>query len=286
MDIVPELSKTIKDKFNELYFASGIIKGIRAKLENGTATYQDAYKYSFEVGNIRAKVLKNNINSSMLPDGMMYFNIADRIVRESLMDDYELIANVSEIAQSIYNADNGIGLAAIKPSFNEENAMGIINRITSEPYDDIAWILDDPLKIFDSGVVDETIQVNSQFQYDSGIDTSVVRIPAFRCCEWCSSLGGTYTYPDVPRDVFKRHDNCKCTVSYKGGTLIEYKSKSGKANTFRAETKELTEEQKRDLSDKEQRNLKREFFVQNMKEQGWSEKAAAIYFNKNKLWLE
>lgn len=233
MDIVPELSKIIKDKFNDLYFASEIIKGIREKLENGTATYQDAYKYSFEVGNIRAKVLKNNINSAMLPDGIMYFNIADRVVRESLMEDYKLISNASEIAQLIYNENNGIGLAAIKPAFNEENAMGIINRITSEPYDDIAWIIDDPLKIFDSGIVDDTIEANSKFQYESGIKTSVVRIPAAHCCKWCSSIGGTYTYPNVPRDVFKRHDNCKCTVNYKGEALVQYKSKVGKSNTFR-----------------------------------------------------
>lgn len=35
------------------------------------------------------------------------------------------------------------------------------------------------------------------------------------CCEWCTRQSGRYEYPDkVPADVYKRHDNCKCTVEY------------------------------------------------------------------------
>ena len=34
------------------------------------------------------------------------------------------------------------------------------------------------------------------------------------CCDWCRSLAGTYSYPNVPPDVYKRHRNCRCTVDY------------------------------------------------------------------------
>ena len=36
-------------------------------------------------------------------------------------------------------------------------------------------------------------------------------------CNWCKSLAGTYHYPDVPTDVYKRHDRCKCSVAYDPG---------------------------------------------------------------------
>ena len=29
-----------------------------------------------------------------------------------------------------------------------------------------------------------------------------------------SSLEGEYEYPDVPKDVYRRHENCDCTVEY------------------------------------------------------------------------
>lgn len=34
-------------------------------------------------------------------------------------------------------------------------------------------------------------------------------------CNWCKNLAGTYEYPDnVPKDVYRRHENCRCQVTY------------------------------------------------------------------------
>ena len=33
-------------------------------------------------------------------------------------------------------------------------------------------------------------------------------------CEWCSSLAGTYNYPGTPKEVFQRHEYCRCAVTY------------------------------------------------------------------------
>ena len=40
-------------------------------------------------------------------------------------------------------------------------------------------------------------------------------------CEWCRDLEGTYDYEDVKAsgsDVYKRHEGCRCTVSYVPGS--------------------------------------------------------------------
>ncbi|MEQ3347524.1 hypothetical protein [Peptoniphilus senegalensis] len=37
------------------------------------------------------------------------------------------------------------------------------------------------------------------------------------CCDWCKEVVGTYEYPDVPKDVYRRHRFCKCTVDYLPG---------------------------------------------------------------------
>jgi len=35
------------------------------------------------------------------------------------------------------------------------------------------------------------------------------------CCEWCQKLAGIYEYGKHPKDIFKRHDNCTCLVTFK-----------------------------------------------------------------------
>ncbi len=47
-----------------------------------------------------------------------------------------------------------------------------------------------------------------------GLKPKIIRRTTFKCCEWCDNLAGTYTYPDVPSDVYRRHENCRCTVIY------------------------------------------------------------------------
>ena len=39
----------------------------------------------------------------------------------------------------------------------------------------------------------------------------------YKYCKRCSSLAGVYEYPDVPEDVYRRHENCRCTVEYDPG---------------------------------------------------------------------
>lgn len=53
---------------------------------------------------------------------------------------------------------------------------------------------------------------------DAGLDCYIIRNDHGGCCKWCSKLAGKYHYPeDVPKDVYRRHDNCGCTVTYLNG---------------------------------------------------------------------
>jgi hypothetical protein len=59
------------------------------------------------------------------------------------------------------------------------------------------------------------MKANADFRSRAGLDTYIERRDDGKCCEWCSKLAGRYSYPDkAPRDIFRRHDNCGCTVEY------------------------------------------------------------------------
>lgn len=214
-DIVPELLKKIRSEFISAIGQSSELKDIEEKIAKGTATYAEVNQYAVEAGNILARAYKNNISSEILPDGKMYYNIADRVIGTTMKEDYDLISDVSMRIQKDLNEAAGIGLNAVAPGMNEDRISGIINRVSAaENYDDVAWILQEPVVNYSQSIVDETIKANAEFHAKAGLTAKIVRRLAGGCCEWCSHLAGTYSYPDVPKDVYRRHLNCHCTVEY------------------------------------------------------------------------
>ena len=218
-DVAPELLKRIRAEFDGAVEQSSTLKGVEEKILKGTATYAEANQYAIEVGKILANAYKNNISSDVLPDGKLYYNIADRIISPTMKNNYDLISKVSLQVQKALNNAAGIGINAIQPEMNMDRVEGIVNRVSdAENYDDVSWILQEPIINFSQSIVDAFVKENSEFQGKAGLSPKIVRKLSGGCCEWCSRLAGTYTYPDVPDDVYRRHQRCKCTVEYDPGT--------------------------------------------------------------------
>ena len=217
-DIAPELLEAIKRDFNETCEKSEKIASLLGKIKAGTATYAEANEYAVKLGDVLASSYKKNIISDVLPDGQMYYNIAKRIIEPTMGNNYNLIADASMQVQKSLNEAAGIGIKAIKPELNNDRIEGIINRISSEAFENVKWLLDEPVKNFSQSVVDDSIKVNSEFHGKSGLAPKIVRKLSGGCCEWCARLAGTYIYPDVPSDVYRRHQRCRCTVDYDPGS--------------------------------------------------------------------
>ena len=165
-------------------------------------------------GDIVAKVF-SGISSADLPDGKMYYNIAKRTIEPVMQEAYEKIANMGVATQTVLNQNAHIGIKAIKPELNQDRIDGILNRVSTEDvFDDIKWILNEPVKVFAISIIDDAVNRNADFHYRAGMDPRIIRKATGKCCKWCREVAGTYVYPDVPKDVFRRHDNCRCVVEY------------------------------------------------------------------------
>lgn len=210
-DIAPELLEKIQKSFEEQ------TKELREEIKNGVKSYEEAYNYAIEVGEALANSFGVNVTSEILPDGRMYYNIADKVVRPMLEEEYKISSTAAVSAQKSANKASGIGIKAQKAEFDPDKAQGIIDRVSSQPYDEIKWILNEPVKTFSKNVVDNTIQKNVEFQGKSGLSPRIVRKASSDACKWCKDVAGTYTYPDVPQDVYRRHENCNCVVEYVEG---------------------------------------------------------------------
>lgn len=214
-DIAPSLLKQIEELYSQEKNSSEKIKQLTAKIKTGKISYIDAGEYADELGCILSSIYGSALTIDVLPDGKFYYNIAKRTVEPTMKGLQSDIADFTEEVQKHLNDVAKIGIKPIRPELNQDKIDGIIDRLSNaESFDDIAWILDEPIKTFARSVVDDAIEANAEFHGKSGMTPKIIRKSSGKCCAWCTNLVGTYKYPNVPDDVYHRHSKCKCTVDY------------------------------------------------------------------------
>lgn len=217
-DILPELLKAVEEAYQVNIEKDETVKRLLNELKSGAADYEKASDYAEHLGDALAKAFQAQISADTLPDGRMYYNIADRLVNATFRDNYSHIASYCKETQKSLNKAAGIGLKAQVPEFNQNRADGIIERLSeAENYDDVSWILGEPVTNFAMAIVDDYIKANADFQYKAGLSPKIVRTTNGKCCAWCDRLAGTYDYKDVKKtgnDVFRRHRHCRCKTVY------------------------------------------------------------------------
>ena len=215
-DIVPSLLKKIKSEFEGARLDSEVLKDLLSKLQHSKASYLDANKYAIEIGEILSKTLRVSLTNETLPDGKMYYNIAQRVLTDVLGRNHELVSDYAEQVQKNLNSEARIGLTAQVPELNQDRIDGLVNRFSSEDnFEDVSWLLGEPIVNFTQSIIDDSIRKNAEFHAEVGLSPKIVRTTVGNCCKWCQKLAGSYVYPNVPHDVYRRHQNCRCIVNYK-----------------------------------------------------------------------
>lgn len=217
-DTVPALLEEIQNEFDKRTYNSKKLKKAFLLLQNKKATYLDANNFAIEIGEILSDVLRTKITAEILPDGKMYFNIADRILNSTMKKNYDLISNFIVDVQTELNRTANLRLKGQIPKFNQDRIDGIVNRVSSEEdFESIKWLLDDPIINFSQSIVDDGIKANAEFHAKAGLKPKITRRVSGHACEWCQNLSGTYDYYEAPDDIYRRHERCRCTVDYQPG---------------------------------------------------------------------
>ena len=234
-DIAPQLLETLRTRFSEKIAVNPKIRALAKKIKAGDATYVDAEDYAYLIGNALSEVFMDNLSSAVLPDGRMYYNIAQRVLQPLLEEDHAIVSDAAAMVQTFLNQKANIGIKAQTVPVDEDRIYGIVNKVAeAESFDDVKWVLDAPVVNFSMNVVDEVLRANVDFQGKSYLTPKVIRRSERKCCKWCSDLDGVYDYPFIPEDVYRRHERCRCTV--------EYDPADGKRRRQNVHTKEWTDE--------------------------------------------
>ncbi|AZR96795.1 hypothetical protein A7J10_02625 [Streptococcus suis] len=227
-DILPDLLREVQEKFETSYGKSEVVRRAFEELKEKRASYVTVNDFALEVGDILAEALSSSVTGDRLPDGKMYYNIAQRLLTDTLGRNFELVSGYAGQVQEDLNRSAKIGLQVQVPEVNQDRIDGLVNRLSSEDeFNKVAWLLQESIVNFTQSIVDDSIKANADFHAKAGLTPKVVRKESGNCCRWCRAVVGVYNYPDVPKDVWRRHNRCRCTVEYdpKNGKVQNVHSK-------------------------------------------------------------
>lgn len=132
-DIVPALYEKIQSAFEKNMKASRQIQSFQRKDKH---TAKEVSLYSAEVGKCASKALSDCLSEADLPNGKLYWNIAQRTIIPLLRRAYEMVMDAAEEMQRQEDEKLGINLTPVRPEFPEERARGLINKLIEYQEDD------------------------------------------------------------------------------------------------------------------------------------------------------
>lgn len=239
-DIGIELYEAISAEFQRELNADKIIGGIMQRIESGKAQSTDIARYANRLGQMLRRAIERNVSADKLPDGQMYYNIAEKILRPSLKNTYDLFNDTASEIQAVVDQALGINIKAQKPEFPDERIDDVIGAASVKgiPEEQMIRRLASPAENITQSYAEDYAKVNADFRSRAGLTEYIIRRDDGNCCEWCGKLAGKYRYPDeVPKDVYRRHDNCGCTTEhFSDGTKTDVWSKQ--SSTISAEDRE------------------------------------------------
>lgn len=187
---------------------------IRRKIAVGKATFRDTAAYSERISNLLGETLSGYIDS--IPVGERA-KVCKWLLRNQYTNTNEMLAAV----QKTLDRAEGIAIAPQKPTFPTERVSqvaGSLEDITAA-VEVIRRRANAPVANVSKSLHDDYIKRNAEFRSGAGLQCYIVRVAAPGCCQWCTQMAGRYEYHSEPHDVYRRHDNCSCTVTYENGRM-------------------------------------------------------------------
>jgi len=222
-DVAPELFESIVNTFNQLCSGDRILADLRQQIQNGTATYRQAYQYAERCGMHLSGVLHAVLKEDNLPNGTLYYNIAEKTLGQALHMNAEQILNMVRQIQETINEKAGVKLKPVEVPVNEDRIHEIVSAAANaETYEKAAVQFDEPVTTESRRAVDDSLKANARFHDKAGLEVRVEREydgvglhDGTDACEWCLERAGSFTYDKAMAvGAFERHEGCGCIIDY------------------------------------------------------------------------
>lgn len=203
---------TVREEVRERIQRDPQLVKLRQKIERGKASYTDTAAYS-----VRAGKLLGEIFSRRLPE--IPPEEREQLCVDLLHDQYVDINAAVDTAQRFMDDAQGLHLAPQHAPFDSVRGhqIGSALRDLSKS----AAVLQRRAKAAPETAVkamhDDRMKTEAKFRHGAGLDCRITRVAVNGCCAWCTKMAGRFAYGEEPDDIYRRHDNCDCTVTFENG---------------------------------------------------------------------
>lgn len=236
------LLQNIAEDFNKRIRNDKKLKQIANRVRDGT-NYEDANEFAIRCGELLSESFTGQT------DGLAFISkeVGQEAIAPMLEYLHELVAETTTTVQTNMNAANDLGIGVATPALDTNRIEGIVEKLAS--YDTLEqgkWMLKEPVVNYSQAIVDRSIRDNAERAGKMGLKAYIVRKTephavktttktvrskkgkVYRYpykysepCPWCIGLAGTYEYigngSNIPRDVYRRHEACRCTLTFVNG---------------------------------------------------------------------
>lgn len=218
-DIGQDILRSVKADFAKaLDDQSGRLGRLFKKIQDGKASMSEISTFSVLIGQTVSSAVEKRVTPEALPNGTLYFNIAQTVLQGILKDSHELINLAASSVQEKLDAQQGLHIRAVKPEYPEERVKSIAGAASTASMNSNGEKeqrrLTSPVENVVQSFYSDYVRENADLRSKAGLNAYIVRRTSGKCCAWCADLAGRYRYEDAPPDVYARHDNCTCTVDF------------------------------------------------------------------------
>lgn len=130
-DVAPKLYEKIMESFDRKVSSSAKIEKFNKLLEKEKATAADVSKYAADLGDIAVETLREILTEDVLPNGRMYYNIADRTIKPLIRKAYDMVMEAADQQQRIDDKAAGIGMNPVIPSFPDKKIEDLMFKLAA-----------------------------------------------------------------------------------------------------------------------------------------------------------
>ncbi|MBP0989370.1 MAG: hypothetical protein J6S92_14005 [Oscillospiraceae bacterium] len=203
---------TVREEVRERIERDALLAKLRKKIESGKGTYADTAAYS-----VRAGKLLGEIFSRRLPE--IPLEEREPLCVDLLHDQYIDINVAVDTVKRFRDEAQGFHLAPQHAPFDSKRGhqIGSSLRDLSKPVEVLQRRAKAAPETAVKAMHDDRMKSEAKFRHKAGLDCRITRVAVNGCCPWCTDVAGRYRYGEEPDDIYRRHDNCDCTVTFENG---------------------------------------------------------------------
>lgn len=245
-----ELFDILVGNFNAKVTEDREVQNLLTVLRGRKSTQRDARRYAERLGELLGESFREVTSFYDLPGGVITKELADATVVPMLRRTHSSITEYANTAQKAAYETSGLGLNPVAAPFEGKTAdmaAGLAQKVTDLTPEQARPWFSEPMVTIQEKIMDDWVRENAKAVRAAGFDAKIVRtlegsphdegfphggyykgrkskVTRMVPCKWCQSLAGTYDYDTVSNrgnDVYRRHEGCRCSVTYIYGKRVE-----------------------------------------------------------------